>query len=116
VCRGLGIDHGVYPTDRALLLYYKPQQQCHLLIIGLHSLVAVLFLFTAPLPQQSLLSPPLSIPDDRVHNIDTYSDILAPGKSNLSKSMCPLYFQFGARNSASELGRAGVAHESSVSG
>ena len=42
---------GVYLTDRALLLYYNPQQQCHLLIIDLHSLAAVLFLFTAPLPQ-----------------------------------------------------------------
>jgi len=51
---------GLYPTDRALLLYYNPQQRCHL-IIDLHSLVAVLFLFAAPLPQQSLISRPPTI-------------------------------------------------------
>ena len=60
----------VSPTDRALLLY-SHQRQCHLLIIGLHSLVAVLFLFISPLPQQRLISPASSIPDDLVHNIDT---------------------------------------------
>ena len=57
--------------DRALLLYYNPQLQCHQLIVGLHSLVAVLFLFTAPLPQQSLISQPPSISDDPLHCIPT---------------------------------------------
>ena len=41
---------GIYPTDRVLLLYYNPQLRSHLLIIGLHCLVAVLFLLTALLP------------------------------------------------------------------
>ena len=62
---------GVYLTDRALVLYYDPQLQYHLLIIGLHSLVAVPFLFTVPLPQQSLISQPPSISNQSVHNIDT---------------------------------------------
>jgi len=30
---------GIYLTDRMLLLYYNPQQQCLLLIIGLHRVV-----------------------------------------------------------------------------
>ena len=69
-CRGLWIG-GVYLTGRALLLFYNPQQQCHLLIIGLHSLMAALFLFTAPPPQQSLISYPPSISDDPEPAIET---------------------------------------------
>ena len=41
VCRGLGIDQKVSIRLTRLLLYYNPQQQFHLLIIDLHSQMAV---------------------------------------------------------------------------
>jgi len=89
-CAGACISTRRCLSDRALLLYYNPQPQCHLL----HSLVTVLFLFTAPPPQQSLISLPPTILNtfrqvDKSHydNDPTPSHLGSKIKHNWTKSI-----------------------------